>query len=283
MCIRDRSGTANAHVSEPCCGKVAEPSEPKALASGLGANAFSKTKTHPRQTATRRTWGLRAPSTSDAPNPLAPAINGDSRSPLASNLHQPTLGLGGPKYVLTHASLQPPTQPESTNGRVRILEDTDNDGVYDKATTFLDGLNFPTGVMPWRNGVLISAAPDIIYAEDTNGDGKANKREVLFTGFTEGNQQHRVNGFEYGLDNWVYIANGDSGGTIKSIETGKTLDIRSNDIRIKPDTGEMERVTGRTQYGHHRDAYGNWFGCNNSNPMWHYVLDEKYILSLIHI
>ena len=275
--VSAQSGTANAHVSEPCCGKVAEPSEPKALASGLGANAFSKTKTHPRQTATRRTWGLRAPSTSDAPNPLAPAINGDSRSPLASNLHQPTLGLGGPKYVLTHASLQPPTQPESTNGRVRILEDTDNDGVYDKATTFLDGLNFPTGVMPWRNGVLISAAPDIIYAEDTNGDGKANKREVLFTGFTEGNQQHRVNGFEYGLDNWVYIANGDSGGTIKSIETGKTLDIRSNDIRIKPDTGEMERVTGRTQYGRHRDAYGNWFGCNNSNPMWHYVLDEKYI------
>lgn len=181
-------------------------------------------------------------------------------------------GVDDAKPLATEAAQRDQTAP--TNGRVRILEDTDSDGVYDKATTFLDNLNFPTGVMPWRNGVLISAAPDILYAEDTNGDGRADQREVLFTGFNEGNQQHRVNGFEYGLDNWVYIANGDSGGTIRSIRTGKTLDVRGHDLRIKPDTGEMQIVSGRTQYGRHRDAWGNWFGCNNSNPMWHYVLNE---------
>ena len=71
---------------------------------------------------------------------------------------------------------------------------------------------FPNGVMPWRDGVLISATPDILFARDTNGDGKADETRVLFTGFHEGNQQHRMNGFEYGLDNWVYCANGDSGG-----------------------------------------------------------------------
>ena len=181
----------------------------------------------------------------------------------------------------------------SSNGRVRILEDTDNDGVYDKATTLLDRLNFPTGVMPWRKGVLISAAPDVIYAEDRDGDGKADKQRVFFTGFKEGNQQHRVNGFEHGLDNWVYVANGDSGGKVKSRKFPGTasIDIRSNDVRILPeerDIGwstyygtppppDIQRVTGRTQFGRHRDAYGNWFGCNNSNPMWHYVLDEQYI------
>ena len=83
-------------------------------------------------------------------------------------------------------------------GVVRFLEDTDGDGRYDRATTFLDGLAFPTGVMPWRNGVLVACAPDIFYAEDRDGDGKADHREVLFTGFSEGNQQHRVNGFELG-------------------------------------------------------------------------------------
>src|SRR5207247_634804 len=82
-------------------------------------------------------------------------------------------------------------------GRVRILEDTDGDGQYDKSTVFLDKLNFPNGVMPWRDGVLVSAAPDVLFARDTNGDGKADEVKVLLTGFGEGNQQHRVNGFSW--------------------------------------------------------------------------------------
>lgn len=71
---------------------------------------------------------------------------------------------------------------------------------------FLDKLNFPNGVMAWRDGVLISAAPDVLFARDTNGDGKADEVKVLLTGFGEGNQQHRVNGFSWGLDNMVHCA-----------------------------------------------------------------------------
>ena len=83
-------------------------------------------------------------------------------------------------------------------GRVRCLQDTDGDGVYDRSTLFLDRLNTPTGILVWRNGVLITAAPDVIYAEDTDGDGRADRRETLFTGFGQGNQQHRVNGLRWG-------------------------------------------------------------------------------------
>ena len=53
------------------------------------------------------------------------------------------------------------------------LEDPDSNGSYDKSTVFLEGLNFPNGVHPWNKRELITAAPDIIYAEDTDGDGKA--------------------------------------------------------------------------------------------------------------
>ncbi len=160
-------------------------------------------------------------------------------------------------------------------GVVRILEDTDGDGRYDRSTTFLDGLGIPAGIMAWRNGVLIGCAPDIFYAEDRDGDGRADHREVLFTGFTEGNPQHRVNGFEFGLDGWVYGANGDSGGTVRSIKTGKTVSISGRDFRFRPDTGEFEAESGQTQYGRHRDDWGRWFGNNNPNWAWHYVLANR--------
>jgi putative membrane-bound dehydrogenase-like protein len=162
-------------------------------------------------------------------------------------------------------------------GVVRYLEDTNGDGVYDKQTTFLEGLGFPTGVMPWRNGVLVSCAPDVFYAEDRDGDGKADRREILFTGFVEGNQQHRLNGFELGLDGWVYGANGDSGGRVKSLKTGKVTSISGRDFRFRPETGEFEAETGQTQYGRRRDDWGRWFGNNNPNWGWHFLLADRDI------
>jgi hypothetical protein len=103
-------------------------------------------------------------------------------------------------------------------GKIKYLEDTKGTGKYDKATVFLDGLPFPTGVMPWRKGIIVTCAPDIFYAEDTKGTGKADLRIPLYTGFNEGNQQHRVNSLIWGLDNWIYCANGDSGGQITSLK-----------------------------------------------------------------
>jgi putative membrane-bound dehydrogenase-like protein len=168
-------------------------------------------------------------------------------------------------------------------GVVKFLESTRGDGHYDKATVFLEGLNFPDGIMPWRNGVLISAAPDIIYAEDTDGDGRADVKTVLFTGFRQGNQQHRINGFEYGLDNWVYCANGQSGGVIRSTATGEQLDIRGHDLRINPDLGLLELQPGATQFGRHKDDWGNWFGNDNSHWAWHYFLPEHYLARNPHL
>ncbi len=168
-------------------------------------------------------------------------------------------------------------------GRIKILTDTDQDGQYDKATIFLDNLVCPTGIKVWKDGALITAAPDIFFARDTNGDGKANKTEVWFTGFARSNQQHRVNGFAWGLDNWLHIANGDGGGKIRSTRTGKVLDIRGHDLRINPFTHEHELLSGQTQHGRFRDDWGNWFGCNNSNPLWHYPLNHKLLSRNPHV
>jgi putative membrane-bound dehydrogenase-like protein len=159
-----------------------------------------------------------------------------------------------------------------TGGRVRILRDDDGDGIYDRSTVFLDRLPFPTGVTVWRKGVLVCAAPDILYAEDTDGDDHADVRRVLFSGFGTENYQARVNSLTYGLDGWVYGACGLFGGSIKSHITGQTLELGNRDFRIDPDRGLIEPLTGRTQQGRVRTDDGDWFGCNNSQPILHYPL-----------
>ena len=168
-------------------------------------------------------------------------------------------------------------------GRVRFLEDTNGDGDYDKSTLFMESLRFPTSVKAWRNGVIIVAAPEIFYAEDNDNDGKADKKTILFSGFKEGNQQHRVNSLIWGLDNWLHLANGDSGGKVVSIKTGASVELGGFDLRIKPDSGEIELETGRTQNGRTRDDWGNWYGCSNSFPLFQFVLPDPWLRRNPHI
>ena len=137
-------------------------------------------------------------------------------------------------------------------GRVKILTDTDGDGRYDQSTLFMQDLPFPTGITCWANGVFVCAAPDILYAEDTDGDGKADKIEKMFTGFYTDNYNARINSLALGLDNWIHGANGNLGGKIRSEKTGEVLDIAGRDIRFNPETGVLQLVSGVTQQGRAR-------------------------------
>jgi hypothetical protein len=171
-----------------------------------------------------------------------------------------------------HGGLTPNRSPEY-RGRVQMLEDTDKNGVYDKATTFLDNLAFPNGIHCWRGGVIITMAPEVFYAEDTDGDGKADVRETMYRGFVEGNQQHRINGLRWGLDGWLYLANGDSGGEIagtgfvpgssasgQGVSPPDAPDAFANSTRIKthrradaqPLAGEFAWPRSSHQSGHQR-------------------------------
>jgi putative membrane-bound dehydrogenase-like protein len=168
-------------------------------------------------------------------------------------------------------------------GRVRVLEDRDGDGRYESSSLFAEGLNFPNGLLTWRDGVLVAAAPQILFLRDTNGDGKADTKEVLFEGFNEGNQQLRMNGLRWGLDNWVYCANGGHHPNhglkteVKSNRNGLSYAIGSRDFRIKPDSGELVIESGPSQFGRNRDAWGHWFGTQNAKPLWNYVLADRYL------
>ncbi|MCB1124353.1 MAG: dehydrogenase, partial [Verrucomicrobiae bacterium] len=172
---------------------------------------------------------------------------------------------------------------QAAGGRIRVLEDVDGDGTMDRSSLYAEGLNFPNGILHWRDGVIVTAAPDVLFLQDTNGDGKADKQEVLLTGLLEGNQQLRANGLRWGLDNWVYVAAGGHHGNygvdtmVRSTRAGIDVKVGSRDFRFRPDTGELEPQSGPTQFGRNRDDWGNWFGTQNSRPLWHYVLPDHYV------
>ena len=168
------------------------------------------------------------------------------------------------------------------SGKVTALADRDGDGKIDEAKVFEDGLRFPTDVKVWGKGVIVCDAPDVIYLEDANGDGRADARKVLLTGFGTQNPQARVNSLRWGLDNWLYGSGGLMGGRVKSFG-GQEIELGNSDFRFRPETGEVEAVTGSTQQGRARDDWGNWFGCANSNLLKHYPLTNHYLARNPHV
>ncbi len=92
-------------------------------------------------------------------------------------------------------------------GRVSVLEDTDDDGRADRSTVFLDGLILPRAVAPAHGGALIADHDRLLFARDTDGDGRADDVQVVDEAYAEdGNVEHRANGLCRAMDNWYYNA-----------------------------------------------------------------------------
>lgn len=169
---------------------------------------------------------------------------------------------------------------KESRGRIRLLTDEDGDGVFEKSVVYADGLRFVTGAMPWRGGIIVTVAPDIIYLKDTKGDGKADEKRVLYTGFGLNNIQQIVNSPTYGLDNWVYCLVGSTGGEITCPDKPdmKPLSLRGRGVRFKPDIpGSIEPTSGGGQYGLAYDDFGHWFVNTNSQHLRQIVLPDHYL------
>ena len=167
-------------------------------------------------------------------------------------------------------------------GRIRLLEDTDGDGRFDKSTVFAEGLAWPTAVICYGGGVFVGATPDVYYLKDTNGDGVADTRETVFTGFGSSverlNVQQLFNSFTWGLDNRIHGATGANGGVITNLSNPniKPLDLRGRDFTIEPRSRTMASESGGGQYGLSFDSRGRKFVCSNSSHIQLVMYEERY-------
>ena len=136
---------------------------------------------------------------------------------------------------------------------------------------FVDGLIFPTGLQPWRDGVIVTLSGKIQFMADTNGDGQCDLRETWFEGFDEGNEQLRANHPVLGPDGIVYVAGGLRGGKIRSTDQrwqkgDRIVTVTKSDFAFDPRGGFFDAVAGASQYGLTIDDFGNRVGCSNRNP-----------------
>ncbi len=183
---------------------------------------------------------------------------------------------------------------KSGSGKIRMLTDSDKDGKLDKSTEYATGLMLPNGIMRWKKGVLVTDAPNVLYFEDTDGDGISDIRDTLLTGFSLSNPHINVNNPIYGLDNYIHLAHlgaittrnyenifGDKGTEIyfpdapQSPRLPKNADNHS--VRFRPDQHLLETTSGKAQFGHTFNRWGHFLYADNQNHASAVVIEAPYV------
>ncbi len=172
-------------------------------------------------------------------------------------------------------------KPDSVKGKDKILllKDMNNDGRIDTSIVFADSLREATSILPWKGGLLVAAAPNILYFKDTDGDGRADQKEILFTGFFTGNEEAQITNLRFGIDNWIYANNNGQAGEISFTRKpdAPKLQMRGADFRFRLDRDQYELTTGPGQFGLAIDDWGHRFFTNNTLHIRQVVAPRRYL------
>lgn len=172
-------------------------------------------------------------------------------------------------------------KPDVTKGKGKIvlLKDTNGDGRADTSTVFVDSLREATSILPWKGGLLVCAAPNIMYYKDTDGDGLSDVKEVIFTGFFNKNEEAQITNLRFGIDNWIYANNAGQAGEVSFTRKpdAPPLHVQGADFRFRLDRNEFERSTGPGQFGLAIDDWGHRFFTANSLHIREVVVPLRYL------
>ena len=171
------------------------------------------------------------------------------------------------------------TQPRDT---VKILSDFQADGRAGKIETFADGLNIPIGLLPLPSAERRSStiSPNIYLMRDTDGDGRADIREVLYGVFGNRDTHGMTNAFTWGFDGWIYACHGYANDSKVQGSDHRPISMNSgNTYRMRPDGSHAEYFThGQVNpFGLAFDPLGNLYSCDcHSRPVYQLLRGAWY-------
>ena len=166
------------------------------------------------------------------------------------------------------------------NGKSTIKElvDLNDDGVFDTAYLFASHITDMTSILPYKGGLLLAAAPNILYLKDTDDDHVADVIDTLYSGFFIGNSEAQITNFTYGIDNWIYANNtGQRGEVYQPENPDKKLSMGGHDFRFRMDTRQFEAESGTGQFGLAIDDWNNRYYAQNSDPVLHNPIAWRYL------
>ena len=161
--------------------------------------------------------------------------------------------------------------------RIKILEDTDGDGRADKITVFADRLNLPSSLVFANDGVIVAAAPHMLFLKDTDGDDKADVREILSTGWGTQDSHAGPSNLQYGPDNYIWGVVGYSG--FDGEMNGTPMQFLQGVYRFQPDGSDFELLTSSTNntwglgFSETFDVFGS---TANNDPSFYLAIPNRY-------
>src|SRR5688572_8777442 len=127
--------------------------------------------------------------------------------------------------------------------RVNLLQDLNGDGIYDKSTIYADKVGFPQGGVFYKGSLIASSAPDLLKFTDTDGDGVAEKREVILSGWELNVNANSLIGPFMAPDGWLYLTSAIEGFDVTTKEGERLKGETARVWRLKPDGSNLQWIS----------------------------------------
>ena len=180
---------------------------------------------------------------------------------------------------LPEAADRPKAQPQA--GRIRMLQDTNGDGVFETSTVFADNLPPVSAVACYGGGIFLGATPDLLYLKPTATNATVLERQVFFSGFGGTNDAGalaRVNNLNWGLDNRFHGVTGgiDGGEPVAGAPGGASPVVAGSSFAFDPRTFAISAEDGPALTGSCFDDRGRKFVSEGSRPLRVAMYERRY-------